>query len=191
MRIGEEIRKARIKKGLTQIELAERADVAQGRLSMIENDKYLDMSPEGLASILGALGISYAEIAARAQEADERVTILDVISGKLDKVIQVLFAGNGRMIETRPKLINQLGDATLLPVEFAPLLTVELLEPVGQYNTGDVMFFAPIKNNAEIHENDYLAAETEAGLPVVFPASDRDQYPRPIGRAIRVLVKIG
>lgn len=190
MDIGNEIKRVRAEKGFNQVDLARAANIAQGRVSMIENNKYLDMSEEAVAPVLDVLGVSYAEITARAQTSDERQTKLDTIIEKFDRITEVLFAGNGIVIETKPKLINQLGGATLLPVEFSPVLTVELLEPVGDYVTGDVMFFSRISNMAEIKENDYLVAETEAGMPQVFLASEMSQFPQPKGKGIRVLKKL-
>ena len=190
MKIGSEIKKIRIEKGITQVELSQKADVAQGRVSMIENDKYPDTSPESLRSILEVLGVTYAEVCGRAQSTEDQHTILYDIMEKLNQIGQAVAPGNGITIESKPKVIDEFGNTALLPVEFSPVLTVMLKEHIGEYGPGDILFFSKIKNLSEIKETDYLVEETISGTPQVFMATDSEKREKAIGRAMKVLKQL-
>lgn len=127
------------------MELSQKADVAQGRVSMIENDKYPDTSPESLRPILDVLGVTYAEVCGRAQTAEDQNTVLYDIMEKLNQISRTVAPGNGVVVESKPKVIDEFGNTSLLPVEFSPILTVVLKECVGEYGPGDILFFLKSK----------------------------------------------
>ncbi len=190
MNLGNELKKIRIDKGITQTEMSRLANVAQGRVSMVENDKYHDMSQESLQPMLDVLGISYAELAALAQTTEDRNTISYTILEKINNLTEALFPGNGLVVESKPRIINKMGDTLLLPVELDPISTIKLDEPVGDFQPGDILFFIKIQNKTEIKQSDVLIAITAADKPLVFSAVDMEGKPEPIGKAIRVLKQL-
>lgn len=190
MKIGNEIKKIRIDQGITQVELAQRASVAQGRVSMIENDKYPDMSSESLRPLLEVLNVSYAEVCARAQATDDDHHILYDIMEKINQISKAVAPGNGIVVESAPKVVDELGNTLFLPIEFSPILTVMLKENIGEFSPGDVLFFSKIKQQSEIKESDYLVEETISGTPHVFLATDTEKHEKAIGRAIKALKQL-
>ena len=190
MRIGSEIKKIRIEKGISQNDMAQKTGISQARISMIENDKYPDTSRESLRPILDVLGVTHAEVCDRAQTVDDKQTILYEIMDKLNQIGQIVAPGNGVVTESNAKVIDEFGNTALLPVEFSPVLTVTLRDNVGEYRPGDVLFFIKIKNPSEIKETDVLVEKTISGTPQVFLATDMKKYEQAVGRAIRVLKQL-
>ena len=72
MKIGSRIRRFRIANDLTQDELALRADLTKGFISLLERD-HTSVSIEALAQILGVFGKSLAEFFREMESGDERV----------------------------------------------------------------------------------------------------------------------
>ena len=56
--IGTNVRVARIKKGMTQAELAEKAGVALSTVSFVENGKHADRRALTLSKLANVLGVS-------------------------------------------------------------------------------------------------------------------------------------
>lgn len=68
VKVGPTIRKAREEAGLTQGELAERADLSRVYVTLLENGKKMP-SIEVFGRVAGALGIKASRLLARAEKA--------------------------------------------------------------------------------------------------------------------------
>jgi len=124
MKIGAEIKKLRIEKGISQTELAQKSEVSQARISMVENDKYPDMGQDSIQPMLDVLEVTYPEICQLAQTTEDQHDILYEIMEKLNQIGRVLVPGNATAIASKAKVIDEFGNTALLPVEFSPVLTV-------------------------------------------------------------------
>ena len=92
MNIGERIRRLRLQAGLTQEDLANRADLTKGFISQLENDT-TSPSIATLQDILDALGVSLAEFF-QGSGSEEKIVFSrqdQVVSGDTDEGVALTF----------------------------------------------------------------------------------------------------
>ncbi len=167
MSIGKQIKKIRLQRGFTQKEVAVKAGVAQSMVSQIETNRYMGMEKRFLDSVIDALETSYTELEAMDLVDTESNDKIDIILSKLDYIVNCIENPNGEVLEMKPYPINKYGESVLLPIEFDPIVSVRLHEPVGKIPEGDILIFAPVNGDFTIDPEDYLLLQTNSGAPTI------------------------
>lgn len=186
MNLGPAVKQLRLEKNMSQIEVSKKANIAQGKISTIEQGKYPDLDENTLRPILDAIGVSYLEVVAKAQTADQVESQLDRIEKMLKEVHEAIFAGNGEVKEFRIVYPRRSTEMIPLSVEFEPVLTIQLWEDVGTARKDDILVFAPYDDEFVDKEAIYVV-ETKAKKPWIFLGGDYNPEKDPPieGKAVR------
>ena len=190
MNIGLALKQLRLEKGLGQMEVSKLAKVAQGKISNIERGKYpgVNLSEYALRPILEAIGVTYVDLIAKAQEGEQLEIKVDKLEAMLAEIHEAVFSGNGEVQECRFVMPKGSTDVIPLAVEFDPVLSVKMREPLGSVKKGDVLIFTQY-DGGQIEPDGIYVTETKAKQPFSFLGKDYDGKQHPVikGKAVQVM----